>query len=246
MLEMILENQVLFYCVGITIFLGSFSRIVVGTSLKRLVKAASNMSKSNHALMRLVRAKYEHGCMINDKIQNVQAFVEKYLYEYKVIGLRLYTWRNLEKMLLCLCLIFGIAGGLIAYYIEVDYIKTQNYVIVGGAGTVLLLVLQLTGTERGKLQAVKMYMVEFLDNTYSHRYERMPRGIISERDDAPENEIIVEPETPEEVLPVREPEVRPEIRPEPQPRREQLPRVEPELQPVQAAKIREILEEFLT
>ena len=204
------------------------------------------MSKSNHALMRLVRAKYEHGCMINDKIQNVQAFVEKYLYEYKVIGLRLYTWRNLEKMFLCLCLIFGVAGGLIAYYIEVDYIKTQNYAIVGGAGTVLLLILQLAGTEKGKLQAVKMYMVEFLDNTYSHRYERMPRGIISERDDAPENEIIVEPETPEEVLPVREPEARPEIKPEPQPRREPLPRVEPEFQPVQAAKIREILEEFLT
>lgn len=245
MLEMIMKNQVLFYSACITIFLGIFTRIVVSTSLKRLVKAASNMNKSNHTLMRLVRAKYEHTCMINDKVQNVGAFVDKYLYEYKVLGVRLYAWQGVEKVLISLCVLFSIAGGMIAYYIEVDYIKTQNYAVVGGAGFVLLLILQLAGNEKGKIETIKMYMIEFLDNTYSHRYERMPRGVVDEKSDVPENEIIVEPgPQEEEVLPVREPEIRPEVVPEP--KRTPGPQVEPEFQPVQAAKIREILEEFLT
>lgn len=44
------------------------------------------MSKSNHPLMRLVRAKFEHACMISDTVENVGVFVDKYLYEYKVCG----------------------------------------------------------------------------------------------------------------------------------------------------------------
>lgn len=242
MVELIMKNQVLFYCVGITIFLGIVVKMVASISLKRLVKAASNMSKSNHALMRLIRAKFEHACMISDKVQNVQAFVEKYLYEYKVFGIRLYSWRHMEKTFTVLCAVFGAAGGMIAYYIEEDIVKTQNYAVIGGVGVALLFLLQLAGSENGKLSAAKMYMVDFLENTYAHRYERMSRNVIDERTSAPENEIVVEPEREEEdVLPVREPE----IQPQPQPRRGPAPTAEPELQPVQAAKIREILEEFL-
>ena len=243
MVELIMKNQVLFYCAGVTIFLGIIVKLITGISLKRLVKAASNISKSNHTLMRLVRAKFEHACMISDKVQNVQAFVEKYLYEYKVLGIRLYAWRNMEKSLIILCAVFCVAGGVISYYIEHDVIKTQNYAVIGGAGVAFLFLLQVAGSESGKLSAVKMYMVDFLENTYAHRYERMSRTVIDERESVPENEVIVEPEyrEEEEVVPVKEPE----IQPQQQPRRTPAPQVEPELQPVQAAKIREILEEFL-
>lgn len=241
MVELIMKNQVLFYCAGMTIFLGIIVKLIAGISLKRLVKAASNISKSNHVLMRLVRAKFEHVCMVSDKVQNVQAFVEKYMYEYKVLGIRLYTWRNTEKSMIVLCAVFSVAGGVISYYIENDIVKTQNYGVVGGVGVVFLHLLQMAGSENGKLSAVKMYMVDFFENTYAHRYERLSRAIIDEQEKATENEIIVEPEREaEEVIPVREPEI-----PAQTPRRTPAPQSEPELQPVQAAKIREILEEFL-
>lgn len=230
MVELMMKNQVLLYCAGITVLGGILARLITSISLKRLLRAASNMSKSNHALMRLVRAKFEHTCMISDKVQNVQAFVEKYLYEYRVLGIRLYTWRNIEKTFLALCAIFGVTGGVIAYTMEGDLVKTQNYGTIGGAGTILLLLLQITGNEKGKLEAIKMYMIEFLENTYAHRYEKIPRNVGEEAEPAPENEIVVEPEI--------EPEVQ-------VPKQIPIPPAEPELQPVQAARIREILEEFL-
>ena len=76
MLERIVTQQVFFYFVGAVIAIGVLAKIIAGISLKRLVKAASNMGKSNHALMKLVRAKFEHACMISDKVQNVRAFVD--------------------------------------------------------------------------------------------------------------------------------------------------------------------------
>ena len=78
MLEMFVVRETVFFLTGVMIGIGAIARLITGISLKKLVRAASNMSKSNHPLMRLVRAKFEHGCMVSDKVQNVGAFVEKY------------------------------------------------------------------------------------------------------------------------------------------------------------------------
>ncbi|MEI3220064.1 MAG: hypothetical protein V8S08_11265 [Lachnoclostridium sp.] len=84
MLKAILDRHVLLILMGMFAVLGIVSKCIAGITLKRLVRAAGSMNKSTHPLIRLVRAKYEHACMINDKVQNVGVFVDKYLYEYKV------------------------------------------------------------------------------------------------------------------------------------------------------------------
>ena len=61
------------------------------------------MDKSAHPLIRLVRAKYEHACMLNDKVQNVGVFVDKYLYEYKVLGMKPHTGGDGWRMLTAGC-----------------------------------------------------------------------------------------------------------------------------------------------
>ena len=71
MLEMFVVRETVFFLTGVMIGIGAIARLITGISLKKLVRAASNMSKSNHPLMRLVRAKFEHGCMVSDKVQNL-------------------------------------------------------------------------------------------------------------------------------------------------------------------------------
>ena len=97
MLEVILEGRILYVLMGIVAAVGILSKIAVNLSLKRLVWAAGNMNKSNHPLMRLVKAKFEHACMVSDTVENVGVFVDKYLYEYRVLGMKLHTLRRLEK-----------------------------------------------------------------------------------------------------------------------------------------------------
>ena len=115
MLEMIMDKKLLFVLMGIFAGIGVADKCVVGMTMKRLVQAAGNMNKSTHPLMRLVRAKFEHACMISDTVENVGVFVDKYLYEYKICGLPLYTVRRLEKICAGLCALTGLAGAFFSY-----------------------------------------------------------------------------------------------------------------------------------
>ncbi len=77
MLEMLLDKKLLFVLMGILTGLGVVDKCIVSMTMKRMVEAAGSMSKSNHPLMRLVRAKFEHACMISDTVENVGVFVDK-------------------------------------------------------------------------------------------------------------------------------------------------------------------------
>lgn len=172
MLEMFVVRETVFFLTGVMIGIGVIARLITGISLKRLVKAASNMSKSNHPLMRLVRAKFEHGCMVSDKVQNVDAFVEKYLYEYRVLGVRLHTWRQWTKGSIWLCLLFGMIGTALAYAAGEREQGLYRYGILGGTGAVALFLLRMMADDSYQITAAKTYMVDFLENTYAHRYAK--------------------------------------------------------------------------
>lgn len=208
MLETIVARQVVFYVVGAIAAIGIIAKLVAGISLKRLVRASSNMSKSNHVLMRLVRAKFEHACMVSDKVQNVRAFVEKYVFEYRVIGLRLHSWRQLEKATIWIYGIVSAVGAGLEYYVNGPGDVLYQYAIVGAVGIVVLFLLHITTDERYQLEAAKMYMVDFLENTYAHRYEKTNQKEIQVTVQKAEEENrggqAVEPQK----APVREPDTR--------------------------------------
>ena len=71
MLEMLLDKKLLFVLMGMLTGLGVADKCIVSMTMKRMIEAAGSMSKSNHPLMRLVRAKFEHACMISDTVENV-------------------------------------------------------------------------------------------------------------------------------------------------------------------------------
>ncbi len=220
MFEKIVTNHVIFYCVGVALGIGLLARLIVGTSLNRLVRAASNVSKSNHPLMRLVRAKFEHACMVSDKVQNVPLFVEKYLYEYKTLGMKLHSWRHLERTMTWTCGIFTVIGGVLSYNMKEASLETYQYIMAGSIGMILLILMQVTANETQKLNIAKMYITDFLENTFAHRYEKsLQKEVIPEAipASAPVEAVVVE----------------------------ELPKEEEE-NLADATRIREILEKFLT
>lgn len=67
MLEMFVVRETVFFLTGVMIGIGAIARLITGISLKKLVRAASNMSKSNHPLMRLVSAATVNAVSANEK-----------------------------------------------------------------------------------------------------------------------------------------------------------------------------------
>ena len=172
MLELMLDRHVIYVLMGMSTFAGVVSKVIVGRTLRKLVAAAESMGKSNHPLMRLVRAKFEHTCMISEKVENVGVFVDKYLYEYRVGGVRLHAWRRLQMAGAGLCLIFGGVGAIISYRIKG---ATEQTAMIGGTGVALALIVFLVHMltdEEYRLEAVRNYMVDYLENIYQHRYEK--------------------------------------------------------------------------
>lgn len=173
MFEMILDKHLLFVLMGVLTVVGIISKFVVGISLKKLTLAASNMGQSTHPLMKLVRAKFEHACMVSDKVQNVEVFVEKYIYEYRILGISLHRWRRLERAGAWGCAILGVLAALMEYVVRgMSDVVIQNACLGIGLGIALFLLRVLTDEEY-RMDMTRTYMVDYLENVCAHRYEKI-------------------------------------------------------------------------
>ena len=172
MLETMLDRHIIFVFMGILTAVGIMSKCIANVALKRLIRAAGNMNKSTHPLMRLVRAKFEHVSMISDKVENVSVFVDKYLYEYKVLGVRLHSWRRMEKTAAGLCLLAGAAGAWIEYSVNGMSSTVWKTGAVGGGLAAIVFLIHLTTDEKYQMEAVRNYMVDYLENVCRHKYEK--------------------------------------------------------------------------
>lgn len=226
MLETIVKQQIIFYAMGILMVLGILAKLVSHFTVRRMVKAAAEIHKSNHRLMKLVKAKFEHASMISDKVQNVGAFVDKYIYEYKVLGVRLVSWRTFTKKVLWLISILGVFGIFESYRVGGMNDLTLQYVQWTGIYVLFLLLLGFVAEESSRLEAVKNYMVEYLENVCIHRY-------------AKKNQAVQEVETEEEEIVEEQQE---DFTKEAEPIEEVQ---EEEKKNEQEMRIRAILEEFL-
>ena len=173
MLEMLLDKKLLFVLMGTLTGLGVVDKCIVSMTMKRMIEAAGSMSKSNHPLMRLVRAKFEHACMISDTVENVGVFVDKYLYEYKVCGLRLHSLRRLEKMCSGLLIVTGLAGAGITCQVYGMGDEALRMGAVGCGLGILVWLFHLTTDENYCMEMAKNYMVDYLENVCLRKYEKM-------------------------------------------------------------------------
>ena len=173
MLETVVKQEIIFYAMGILMVLGIVAKLVSHFTVRRMVKAAGEIQKSNHRLMRLVKAKFEHASMISDKVQNVEAFVDKYIYEYKVFGVRLGGWRAFPKKVLWIIGILGVFAIFESFRMGGASDLMLKYVQWTGIFVLFLLLLGFVAEENSRLDATKNYMVEYLENVCIHRYAKM-------------------------------------------------------------------------
>ena len=170
--ELASDTSVIIYLMAAIGILGVLAKIINQLTLYRLVKAAGNMPKSTHSLIKLVRAKYEHACMIHDSVENINAFVEKYIYEYRGFLFRIHTWRQIELLSVWFAGILAAMGASLNYLSSGFTESVYQYIAGGLAEIVLLSVVIRLSDEPYKINAVKMYMVDYLDNICAFRLKK--------------------------------------------------------------------------
>lgn len=170
--ELAADTNVIVYLMTAVGILGVLAKIINQITLHRLVKAAGNMPKSTHRLIKLVRAKYEHACMIHDSVENISAFVEKYIYEYRGFLFRIHTWRQIELLSVWFSGILGALGASLIYLSSGFTESVYQYIAGGLAEVVFLSVVIRLSDEPYKINAVKMYMEDYLDNICAFRLRK--------------------------------------------------------------------------
>ena len=170
--EVVTGTNIIFYLMIVVGVIGVLAKVMNQITLRRMVNAAGNMSKTTHKLMKLVRAKYEHACMLHDKVENTEAFVEKYIYEYRGILLKIHTWRQLELQSIWFAGILA-ALGAVSWYMANGFCEQMyRYIGIGAAEMILLYVISQLSDENYKISAVKNYMVDYLENVCAYRYRK--------------------------------------------------------------------------
>lgn len=172
MLEVILDKYIIYVLMGVFAILGVLSKLIVGLTLGGMVRGAENMSKSTHPLMRLVRAKFEHACMVSDKVENVRVFVDKYLYEHRVMGVKLHSLRRMELASAGMCLVLGVLGAAAEYSVHGMQEGVLRIGVMGAVLAIAVFLVHLTTDENYRLEAARNYMVDYLENICLHRYEK--------------------------------------------------------------------------
>lgn len=204
MLETIVKQEIIFYVMGIVFGISVLAKIISYITVRKMVKAASEIHKSNHRLMRLVKAKFEYASMVSDKVQNVEAFVEKYIYEYKVFGVRLCFWRSLPKKAIWMIVLLGVVGIFTSFHIEGISVLLLQYLQWTCIWSLFLALLHFLAEENVRLEAAKNYMVEYLENVCIHRYAKANQAAtmeaaLEEPEEVPEEPIVeMEEESPEQ------------------------------------------------
>ena len=171
--QVVTNTSVIWILMVLVGMVGVLAKVINQITARQMVKAAGNMSKSTHKLMKLVRAKYEHACMVHDTVENVGAFVEKYVYEYRKLGLRTHTWRQLQIQSVWFTAVLTTLG-VVGHYISHGLCEHMyQYVALGAAQAILLFVVIQFSDESYKVQAAKNYMVDYLENVCAHRYRKV-------------------------------------------------------------------------
>lgn len=191
--------EIIFYAMGVLLGISLLAKLVTTFTIRRMVKEAAEIQKSNHKLMKLVKAKFEHASMISDRVQNVGAFVDKYLYEYKICGIRLHTWQNVPKKGFFILVILGVFTVCESFRVEGMTMTTAGYIQWTGIFLLLLLLIQFVSVEKAQLKAARNYMVDYLENVCVHRYAKKHQIVEEESSEVVQEDNLKEENGTEEV-----------------------------------------------
>ena len=130
MLEFLQTGRMLYVLAAICA-LGTLSTLVTGSLYKRLIKETGNMALTKDKNLKTLKQRMENVFLINHGIRNVNAYIEKQLYGFRVLHVSLDGWDKLSVQAMILCFMAGGAAAFGAYWYRCD-----NYYIVlyGAAG----------------------------------------------------------------------------------------------------------------
>ena len=170
--EKVADRQIIMCIMAVMSVIGVFAEIIARMITGRLLREARNIQQSVHPLMKLIKAKYEHANLVTERVQNVDVFVDKYLYEYQVLGIKCHRWQKLGLMSAWEVLCVGLLGAAVLYLKHAPADEMIELILCGMIGGIGLLLFHILLNDREKMGVTRTYIVDYLQNVCAHRFEK--------------------------------------------------------------------------
>ncbi len=146
-------------------------KLGVNGMYRKLVRAAGQMGKSEHPLMKMLLKKFETCYQLKMGVENVEVFVDKYLNSYKKAGIHLYTWEILGEVLFGITLLTSLLSNLYITVMEYDRRTVISFLLIGIAMCGLIILEDIILNVRFKRQQLMVEIRDYLENIYKPRLE---------------------------------------------------------------------------
>jgi hypothetical protein len=168
--EIFKENILIYVILGLCA-LSLLIKMLVSFAYKRLMKSSSQMNTSKNKLMKLIRLKFETCYKLKIGVNNVDAFVDKYVYKYRFCGILLYTWENLSGQLLILCLLTGTVGSVFGLIYDCGKVAILSTFFTGIFTAALLITFENMLNLNVKKNIIRVNIKDYLENYLKAKLE---------------------------------------------------------------------------
>ncbi len=169
--ELFNKNVFMYIMLGLCVG-GVILKLMLDIVYSRLIKASDNMGTARNKLTQTMKKKFETCYKLKIGVNNVDIFVDKYVYRHKFCGILLSTWENIGGQILMLCLLIGSISAVLGLIYECGKQEILSTFSVGILTSGLLIFLEGMMNLPGKRDLVRLNMKDYLENFFKVRLEQ--------------------------------------------------------------------------
>ena len=172
MLQTIMTSEITGYILLALGGIGIIMEVMLGIKYGIFLRKTWKIGVEKHELTENIKKKYELCHRMNMNVNNVDKFVDKYVYKQKLMGIKLCTWEGLCGQL---C---SIAGGIAVLAIALTLLGgcgqdvIIRYAIQGSISLTLLITFWKAGNVSTKKEVIHLNLCDYLENIYQVRLEK--------------------------------------------------------------------------
>ena len=166
------NNNIIIYIMCGLFGIGVLLKFVLSRIYSSLIRASENMGSAKNKLTQVMKLKFETFYKLKIGVNNVDIFVDKYVYHHKFCGILLSTWENICGQALITCLLVGSVGSILGLIYECGKTQILSVFSVGIVSSGLLIIFDGILNLSGKKELIRLNMKDYLENFLKVRLEQ--------------------------------------------------------------------------
>ncbi|SET29159.1 hypothetical protein [[Clostridium] polysaccharolyticum] len=167
----IFDSNVLVYIMLGLGGVGILLKFIISCLYRSLIKATLHMGTTEHKMIKSLRSKFETNYSMNLGVNNVDIFVDKYVYTQKFCGIYLYTWENIGGQVLLICMLTGAVSAIAGLLYECGKSAILLTLLTGVVSSAVLILLEHCINLPVKKHVIRTNIKDYLENFLMSKLE---------------------------------------------------------------------------